>query len=161
MFRSTDLDQQTVDLKRQLQIIEQEASVLRTKVQSLESENEKLTVDNKKLQLVKVTRSNRADKNLDIYIDKIATLEVELNDANSKINELEKEKKAGRGEGESDNIKIKKLQNEKEKLTNTLEKLKSDSFKGFKDRTPKKPSELTTKSQLKTMVFDLENEIGK
>lgn len=135
--------------------------MLRTKVQSLESENEKLTVDNKKLQLLKVSRTNKADKTLDIYIDKIATLEVELNDANNKITELENEKKTGKGEGETENIKIKKLQNEKEKLANTLEKLKSDSFKGFKDRNPKKPSELTTKSQMKTMVFDLENEIGK
>lgn len=81
------MDQQTIDLKRQLQVIEQEAIVLRSKVQSMESENEKLTSENKKLQLLKGAK--KSDKVIDKYVDQIARLEVELNDANKRIKELE------------------------------------------------------------------------
>lgn len=72
-----------------------------------------------------------------------------------------KEKKSTKSENESDNASIKKLQNENDDLLNTLNKLKTDSVKAFKDRTAKKPSEFTTKSQLRTMVGDLENEISE
>lgn len=88
------MDQQTIDLKRQLQVIEQEAVVLRSKVQSLESENEKLVMENKKLQLLKGVK--KSDKVIDKYIDQIATLEIELSDANKRIKELE-ETSASRG----------------------------------------------------------------
>lgn len=155
------MDQQTIDLKRQLQIIEQETSVLRTKVQALETENEKLSVENKKLQLLKLSRTNKSDKALDLYIDKIATLEVELSDAKNEISQLKDGKKSTKSDNELDNTVIKKLQIEKDELIKTLEKLKADSTKAFKDRTPKKPTELTTKSQLRTMVTDLEGEISE
>lgn len=82
-----DLDQQTIDLKRQLQVIEQEAVVLRSKVQSLENENEKLATENKRLSLLRGTR--KSDKSLDKYIDHIAALEVDLDSANRKIKEME------------------------------------------------------------------------
>lgn len=84
-----DLDQQTLDLKRQLQVIEQEAAVLRNKVQALESENEKLILENKKLNLLRGTKNLKIDKNMDKYIDQIATLEVELAERDQKITELE------------------------------------------------------------------------
>lgn len=84
-----ELDQQTLDLKRQLQVIEQETSIFRSKIQSLETENEKLLSENKKLQLVKGTKNFRADKNIDRYIDQIAILEVELGEKNNQIKELE------------------------------------------------------------------------
>lgn len=84
-----DLDQQTLDLKRQLQVIEQEAAVLRNKVQALETENEKLTMENKRLNLLRGTKNLKTDKNLDKYIDQIATLEVELAERDQKITELQ------------------------------------------------------------------------
>lgn len=84
------MDQQTLDLRRQLQVIDQEASVLRNKVQSLETENEKLTAENKRLSLLKNTKTSKLDKNKDKYIDQIATLEVELAEKNERIQELEK-----------------------------------------------------------------------
>lgn len=85
-----DQDQQALDLKRQLQVIEQETSVLRNKVQSLETENEKLTAENKKLSLLRGTKAAKSsDKNMDKYIDQIASLEVELADAKTRIKELE------------------------------------------------------------------------
>lgn len=89
-FRSLDLDQQTLDLRRQLQVIDQEASVLRNKVQSLETENEKVIAENKRLSLLRGTKSTKLDRNKDKFIDQIATLEVELAEKNEKIQELEK-----------------------------------------------------------------------
>ncbi|CAG9855281.1 unnamed protein product [Phyllotreta striolata] len=136
--KSLDLDQQTLDLRRQLQVIEQEATVLRSKVQTLEAENEKLGTENKKLGL-KSAKTSKLDKNIDKYIDQIATLEVEINEKDNKIKELE------------------------DKLHNTDNKdqpieLKGD-FKKFNQRTPKRVTALTSKDQMKTMVSDLEKEI--
>ncbi|RZC34944.1 leucine-rich repeat-containing protein [Asbolus verrucosus] len=140
--KSLDLDQQTLDLKRQLQVIEQEASILRSKIQTLESENEKLISENKKLQLVRGTKNLKSDKNLDKYIDQIASLEIDINEKNIKIKELEE-----------------KL--EKAVRQDSLPNLKDGKYRRFVDRTPKKISNLTSKDQLKTMVNDLESEIGE
>lgn len=76
-------------MKRQLQVIEQEATVLRNKVLTLEGENEKLNNENKRLSLLRGSKSLKTDKNIDTYINQIATLEVELDTAKSKIVELE------------------------------------------------------------------------
>lgn len=70
-----------------MQVIEQEAMVLRGKVQSLESENEKLTVENKRLHLLRGTK--KVERGIEGYIEQIATLEVELSNANKKIKQLE------------------------------------------------------------------------
>lgn len=156
--RSVDLDQHTLDLKRQLEVIEQEASVLRTRVQNYENENEKLLQENKKLQLTRASKNVKADKSVDKYIDQIATLEVELSEANMKIKELEAKSASS---DNVENLKLKLIENERDNLSNTLTKLKQDSLKAFGDRTVKKPNELTSKSQLKTMVNDLENEISE
>lgn len=101
-----DLDQQTIDLKRQLQVIEQEAAVLRNKVQSLEGENEKLATENKKLQLLRGTK--KTDKSVDKYIDQIASLEVELDSANRKIKDME-EKLNSRSNSNNVMSKVSKL----------------------------------------------------
>lgn len=37
----------------------------------------------------------------------------------------------------------------------------TDAVKFYKSRTPKKPTDITTKLQLKKMVDDLESEIGE
>lgn len=54
---------------------------------------------------------------------------------------------------------------EKNKLNATLTRLKEDSLADilnfYKARSPKKPTDITTKLQMKKMVEDLENEIGK
>ncbi|XP_057661473.1 early endosome antigen 1 isoform X2 [Diorhabda carinulata] len=138
--KSLDLDQQTLDLRRQLQVIEQEASVLRNKVQSLEVENEKLDNENKKLAL-KTAKGTKGDKHLDKYIDQIASLEIEMSEKNEKIKSLEE------------------LLNITEKKDNVL--LSKGDFKKFSQRTPKKISALTSKDQMRTMISDLEKEIGE
>lgn len=86
-----DGDQQTLDLRRQLQVVEQEAVVLRTKIQTLETENEKLLSENKHLDLLKATRklsSGKSSENETKYLDQIATLEVDLTNANRQIADL-------------------------------------------------------------------------
>ncbi|XP_049826814.1 kinectin-like isoform X3 [Aethina tumida] len=138
--KSLDMDQQTLDLKRQLQVIDQEASVLRNKVQSLETENEKLIAENKKLSLLRGTKSKSSEKNLDKYIDQIAKLEIELGEAQEKIKALE-------SSPNSVNSKTGEIQ--------------SATLKKFTQRTPKKVTALTSRDQLKTMVSDLEKEIGE
>lgn len=77
-------------MRRQLQVVEQEASVLRNKVQSLETENEKLNTENKMLSLLRGAKTTKLDKNIDKYIDQIASLEIEVAEKNEKIQELEK-----------------------------------------------------------------------
>ncbi|KAK5639511.1 hypothetical protein RI129_012003 [Pyrocoelia pectoralis] len=160
--KSLDIpDPQSVDVKRQLQSIEQEAVVLRTKVQTLENENEKLAADNKRLQLMRITKTTKGDKSGEKYIDRIAELEVELEYANKKIKELENQasnvsdvkQKSDNKDIEKVKLQLSQVENDKEKLTLTA--------KQFKDRVPKKPSEFTSKIQLKNMVKDLENEIGE
>ncbi|CAH0562264.1 unnamed protein product [Brassicogethes aeneus] len=136
--KSLDMDQQTLDLKRQLAVIDQEASVLRNKVQTLESENEKIIAENKRLSLLRGAKSLKNDKNIDKYIDQIAKLELELSDAQEKIKSLES----------SSNI------------PNKLE-VNSAQIRKFTSRKPKRISTLTSRDQLKTMVSDLENEIGE
>lgn len=84
-------------MRRQLQVIEQEAVVLRTKIQSLEVENEKLLAENKKMSLLKGTKKFGASKDTDKYVEQIATLEVDLSNANKQIAEL-KEVEAKRTE---------------------------------------------------------------
>lgn len=161
-FRSLDLDQQTLDLKRQLQVIEQEALVLRTKVQALEADNDKLNSENKKLQLLRNTKTAKSDKSLDKYINQIADLELELSSAKKKIEELQRTSAGRNGVGDEQlKHELSKAESERDKLLNALNKLKEESLQSFKNRTPKKPSEFTSKVQLKNMVIDLENEIGE
>lgn len=68
------------------------------------------------------------------------------------------------------NLKIKtdeleKALKEKKKFEETLKRLKEDavreSVEHYRNRKAKKPTDLTTKLQLKKMVEDLEGEIGK
>ncbi|XP_026319891.1 protein MLP1 homolog isoform X2 [Hyposmocoma kahamanoa] len=181
--KSLDGDQQNVDLKRQLQVIEQEATVLRAKTQSLEADNEKLQAENKRLLLLKNTKTLKSDKSLEQTGTKITQLETELKEALLKIKELENskekeektEKKVRFGDvpKESDSLKAKtdelnklklqfvKLEKENAKLQSTLKELKEEAIKYFKPRSPKKPTDITTKLQMKKMVDELENEIGE
>lgn len=180
--KSLDGDQQNVDLKRQLQVIEQEANVLRSKTQTLEADNEKLLSENKKLQLLKNAKSL---KSMEQNANKIVQLEKELKEALSKLKDYENNKdekiepKKVRFGGEvnskkeSDAIKTKqedldrlklsmnKLEKEKAQLQASLKALKDDAIKYFKPRVPKKPTDLTTKLQMKKMIDELENEIGE
>jgi hypothetical protein len=56
------------------------------------------------------------------------------------------------------------LEEGNENLTQALKRLKdeavSSASKFYKQRTPKKPTDLTSKVQLKKMVEELETEIG-
>ncbi|XP_022822493.1 centromere-associated protein E isoform X3 [Spodoptera litura] len=182
--KSLDGDQQNVDLKRQLQVIEQEANVLRAKTQSLEADNEKLQLENKKLQLLKNTKTLKSDKSVEQNAAKITQLENELKEALAKLKEFENNKddkteKKVRFGGEINNKKdadalkakqeeldklklnFSKLEKEKAQLQVSLKVLKEDAIKSFRPRVPKKPTDLTTKLQMKRMVEDLESEIGE
>ncbi|KAH9641296.1 hypothetical protein HF086_005777 [Spodoptera exigua] len=182
--KSLDGDQQNVDLKRQLQVIEQEANVLRAKTQSLEADNEKLQLENKKLQLLKNTKTLKSDKSIEQNAAKITQLENELKEALNKLKEFENNKddkteKKVRFGGEINNRKdadalkakqeeldklklnFNKLEKEKAQLQVSLKVLKEDAIKSFRPRVPKKPTDLTTKLQMKKMVEELENEIGE
>ncbi|XP_075971253.1 uncharacterized protein LOC142973434 isoform X4 [Anticarsia gemmatalis] len=181
--KSLDGDQQNVDLKRQLQVIEQEANVLRSKTQSLEADNEKLQAENKKLQLLKNAKSLKSDKSIEQSATKISQLEKELQEALGKIKEFENKEKDEKIEpkkvrfgGELNNKKdsdalkteldklklsFNKAEKEKAQLQASLKALKEDAIKSFKPRVPKKPTDLTTKLQMKKMVDELENEIGE
>ncbi|XP_050554913.1 centromere-associated protein E isoform X5 [Spodoptera frugiperda] len=182
--KSLDGDQQNVDLKRQLQVIEQEANVLRAKTQSLEADNEKLQLENKKLQLLKNTKTLKSDKSVEQNAAKITQLENELKEALAKLKEFENnkddktEKKVRFGgeinskkdadalkakQEELDKLKLNftKLEKEKAQLQVSLRVLKEEALKSFRPRVPKKPTDLTTKLQMKRMVEDLESEIGE
>lgn len=182
--KSLDGDQQNVDLKRQLQVIEQEANVLRAKTQSLEADNEKLQLENKKLQLLKNTKTLKSDKSVEQNAAKITQLENELKEALAKLKESENnkddktEKKVRFGgeinskkdadalkakQEELDKLKLNftKLEKEKAQLQVSLRVLKEEALKSFRPRVPKKPTDLTTKLQMKRMVEDLESEIGE
>lgn len=56
------------------------------------------------------------------------------------------------------------LEEDNENMTQTLKRLKDEAVataaKFYKQRTPKKPTDLTSKVQLKKMVEELETEIG-
>lgn len=139
-----DMDQRTLNLKQQVDSIEKETEVLRSKVQSLESENEKLMTENKRLQLVRGAKNlKNSDKTIVVnnqLIDQVATLEVELAQANEKVASLENRAKS-----------LKSAETELEILT---------AIKLIKTRKPKMPTELSTKLQLKNMVLDLEREFS-
>lgn len=61
-------------------------------------------------------------------------------------------------------LQLFQAETEKNKLSATLTRLKDESLadvlKFYKSRTPKKPTDITTKLQMKKMVDELENEIG-
>lgn len=71
------MEQQTLDLKRQLQLVEQEAAILRAKITTLETDNEKLVAENKKLELLRGTKKTFTTTDSET-IDKIASLEAKL-----------------------------------------------------------------------------------
>jgi len=56
------------------------------------------------------------------------------------------------------------LEDDNENMTQALKRLKDEAVstaaKFYKQRTPKKPTDLTSKVQLKKMVEELETEIG-
>lgn len=57
------------------------------------------------------------------------------------------------------------METDKKKHEEALKRLKEEAVETvaefYKNRTPKKPTDLTTKLQMKKMVEDLENEISK
>ncbi|RZF43454.1 hypothetical protein LSTR_LSTR001715 [Laodelphax striatellus] len=176
--KSLDASSEALDLKRQLQVVEQEASVLRTRTQSLESDNEKLVAENKRLLLTRGSKKAASPTDSSALLElkeKVSSLEKQLQESNTKLKELEteqldmikKEVKDVPSTAELDKVKklLTKAENEKTRLTETLTRIKEaelvDIVKFYQKRTPKKPTDLTTKLQLKKMVDDLENEIGE
>lgn len=144
--RSLDSSEQAMDLKRQLQVIEQEASVLRTKTQELEADNEKLSTDYKALS----TKAAGADAKLVTELkNKVAKLE----------SDLTKDKKAPMSLTAAA-LEVEKLRNQLTKAEKENEKLKEAGAK-LRTRTPKRPTDLTTKLQMKKMVDDLELEVAE
>nr|XP_018902626.1 PREDICTED: centromere protein F-like isoform X2 [Bemisia tabaci] len=164
---SLDGASESIDLKRQLQNVEQEASILRTKNQTLEMDYEKLLAENKKLQLSKGSKKGGLLNSSQFELKgKIAALEKELEEANKKIQQFEGSKNGSKSSNdlsEVDKLKsqISKLESEKSILKRLKEDPVTDSVKLYLKRTPKKPTDLMAKSQLKKMVEDLENEISE
>ncbi|CAH1400838.1 unnamed protein product [Nezara viridula] len=171
--KSLDGDQQTVDLKRQLQVVETEANILRTKTQNLETENEKLLSENKKLSLIAASKTRSSSVERTLNESKLVSLEKQLEESNKKIKELESAKKTPTVKSDSTTVveveklknQLKKAENEKKKIEETLQRLKeaalTEAVKFYRSRTPKKPTDITTKLQLKKMVDDLETEIAE
>ncbi|KAF6213538.1 hypothetical protein GE061_011258 [Apolygus lucorum] len=169
--RSLDGDQQTVDLKRQLQVIETEANVLRSKTQELESENDKLVSENRRLTMLSSSRRSTSVERIN-ESKNMTSLEKQLEEANKKLKELEASKPSANrdssipvGEIEELKKKLKKVETDKKKHEEALKRLKEEAVEKvaefYKNRTPKKPTDLTTKLQMKKMVDELENEISE
>uniref|UniRef100_T1HB61 Uncharacterized protein n=1 Tax=Rhodnius prolixus TaxID=13249 RepID=T1HB61_RHOPR len=167
--KSLDADPQTVDLKRQLQVIETEANILRTKTQTLESENEKLMAENKKLSLLSASKRASSVERL----NDSKGLEKQLEESNRKIKELEaamkpivnKDEPIPIAEMEKLKTQLKKSETERKKHEDALKRLReqgtAEAASFYKSRTPKKPTETSTKLQLKRMVEEVENEMSE
>ncbi|XP_054266429.1 myosin-2 heavy chain isoform X3 [Macrosteles quadrilineatus] len=173
--KSLDYDQQALDLKRQLQVVEQEANVLRSRNTTLETENEKLLTENKRLSLTQAKKSPLDRTSIDTKL-RVVELEKKLEEANKKLAEKGDDSKGKTGidvkktttsTSEVEKLKkdLLKAETEKNKLNAALTRLKEESIidvlKFYKERTPKKPTDITTKLQMKKMVEDLESEIGE
>ncbi|CAH1255951.1 unnamed protein product [Diabrotica balteata] len=174
------------DLREQLKFAEEEAQTLRKKVSRIEDDNESLVLQLKKMATRARTRklsptnlklTPEPQEKSDISEEDDPTeikLQLELSEQEAsvlrhKVEELE-------GDNHRLKAKIKELQEKApSKITTkrtllTSEKVKENSllnqklkgdFKKFSQRTPKKISALTSKDQMKTMVSDLEKEIGE
>nr|CAD7599136.1 unnamed protein product [Timema genevievae] len=81
------------------------------------------------------------------------------------VTKLKKEIKLKTEEIEKVKTRVTKAENDNKSLTLTINRLKEETannlIKFYKQRTPKKPTDFTTKLQLKKMVEELENEIGE
>ncbi|KAK6617793.1 hypothetical protein RUM43_014021 [Polyplax serrata] len=171
-------DQKSLDLKRQLQVVEQEATVLRTKITGLEAENEKLSAEKKKLELLRGTKKAAGateQEKITGLETKVANYEKQIKELKAKVESMPSDKTSSLAVKSSEIDKLKsdlktktdevdKLTKENKSIMQTLRKLRDDAavdaIEFYKSRKPKKPTDLTTKLQLKKMVEDLENEIG-
>uniref|UniRef100_A0A1B6CHD3 Uncharacterized protein n=1 Tax=Clastoptera arizonana TaxID=38151 RepID=A0A1B6CHD3_9HEMI len=130
----------------------------------------------KKLLLTQGTKKTAQDRanNLDSKL-RVGDLEKKLEEANQKLIEYEAGQKTKSDtailqknslvEIEKLKTQMKKLESEKTKLNDSLRMLKeeavADILQFYSKRTPKKPTDITTKLQMKKMVEELENEIGE
>ncbi|XP_049773051.1 trichohyalin isoform X2 [Schistocerca cancellata] len=130
--RAVELKERIADLERQLEEANKKVKELQTKID--EQEDEKKTAEPKKKTV------------------------------SPEVSKLRKEVKAKTEELEKLKTNFTKTESENEKLNQELKRLKDealqDVLKYYKQRSPKKPTDLTTKLQMKKMVEDLENEIG-
>ncbi|KAL0267672.1 UNVERIFIED_CONTAM: hypothetical protein PYX00_009869 [Menopon gallinae] len=188
LIKSKSLDspteQQTLDLKRQLQLVEQEATILRTRITTLESDNEKLVAENKKLELLRGAKKASTTAESET-VDKIASLEAKLAESEKTIKELQEKldkpdntaKKTGlstfgkstelekvKKELKTKSDELEKLTKDHKKTEETLKRLREDAtskiIEFYQERTPKKPTDMHTKLQMKKMVEELESEVG-
>ncbi|EEB17139.1 Centromeric protein E, putative [Pediculus humanus corporis] len=181
----TKTNQQLIkNLKKQLEMVEQEAIVLRTKLNALESDNEKLTAENKKLILYKGTKklTSSNDENVILKLEqKLKDSEKQVKELNEKLQAINNNNNNNNNENtsttintsETDKLKkdLKLKMDEIDKLTKeiknkdeTLKRLREDGLaeatEFYKNRKPKKPTDLTTKIQLKKMIQESENDIS-
>ncbi|XP_059483839.1 myosin-11 isoform X7 [Neocloeon triangulifer] len=159
--RSLDSSEQALDLKRQLQVIEQEAAILRTKSQELESKNEKLAAENKKLSIRAAQGGTPPKESADLSAkvselkEKLATVEKELSEANSKLKAIKPDVTRSAAA-----LEVEKLKNQLVKVEMENERLKEGGAR-LRTRSPKKPTDMTTKLQMKKMVDELELEVSE
>ncbi|PNF26593.1 hypothetical protein B7P43_G11349 [Cryptotermes secundus] len=134
-------------------------TTLKAKITSLET---KLTDANNKVKELEVKL--KAEEATKLAAEEDQKKKPGLKDT-AEVTRLKKELKMKTEELSKLQVQARKSEEDNENLTLSLKRLKEDavssSAKFYRQRTPKKPTDLTSKVQLKKMVEDLENEIGE
>ncbi|XP_069996902.1 trichohyalin isoform X4 [Penaeus vannamei] len=184
---TTDSKSRKADVPLDVKKLEKEMEILKTRVEQTETENERLSDENKRLQLKAVKRlpltgGETSYIERQVMEDKVRRLEKKLKDTTAKLKDAqvnaavtggELEGKAGEAGGvaskrlvdeakEKDNAigdlkkKVDSLQEQYDKVRKECDDMKNAT--AYKDRTPKKPRDLTPKSTLVKWVDELETE---
>ncbi|XP_037798419.1 girdin-like [Penaeus monodon] len=187
VLSTTDSKSRKADVPLDIKKLEKEMEILKTRVEQTETENEKLSDENKRLQLKAVKRlpltgGETSYIERQVMEDKVRRLEKKLKEATTKLKDAQVNAAVAGGElegkaGEAGGVASKKLMDEVKEKDNTIGDLKKkvdslqeqydkvrkecDDMKNataYKDRTPKKPRDLTPKSTLVKWVDELETE---
>lgn len=187
---TTDSKSRKADVPLDVKKLEKEMEILKTRVEQTETENERLSDENKRLQLKAVKRlpltgGETSYIERQVMEDKVRRLEKKLKDTTAKLKDAqvnaavtggELEGKAGEAGGvaskrlvdeakEKDNAigdlkkKVDSLQEQYDKVRKECDDMKNAT--AYKDRTPKKPRDLTPKSTLVKWVDELETECAR
>ncbi|XP_047478471.1 trichohyalin-like [Penaeus chinensis] len=187
VLSTTDSKSRKADVPLDIKKLEKEMEILKTRVEQTETENEKLSDENKRLQLKAVKRlpltgGETSYIERQVMEDKVRRLEKKLKEATTKLKDAQVNAAVAGGElegkaGEAGGVASKKLMDEVKEKDNAIGDLKKkvdslqeqydkvrkecDDMKNasaYKDRTPKKPRDLTPKSTLVKWVDELETE---
>ncbi|XP_067009109.2 uncharacterized protein [Anabrus simplex] len=185
--QALDLKRQLQTIEQEAAILRTRTQALETENEKLNTENKKLqllrvskkstpaAVDGEtelreKITALEAQLANSTQKvaELQAKLDAEETSESKKKGVAAKdpdVAKLKKELKSKTDELEKLKTQMTKAESEKEKMDQVVKRLKeesiADALKFYKQRTPKKPTEFTTKLQMKKMVEELENEIGE